>query len=136
MELASSSLYWKLFWDDFQWLGFLLWAVLFPIFSLQFLGSEKGYRRKWWLFFSILPAVFTLLIVTNPYHGIVHQDAWIELGMPFSALRYEFTPGVWAFALYGYVLIAVGFVNMLASYLRTYQIYRMQVGMGGSIQTV
>jgi len=129
MELASSSLNSKLFWDDFQWMGFLLWAVLFPIFSLQFSNSAKGYQRKWWVFFSTLPAVFTLLIVTNPYHGIVHQDAWIEPGMPFSALRYEFTPGVWAFALYGYVLIAVGFVNLIASYLRTHPIYRMQVGM-------
>ena len=128
LELANSTLERKLFWDDFQWFGLLIYVVLFPIFSLQFTGSERGFQFKWWLLFFIVPAFFSLLIFTNQYHGLIHQNAWIEPGIPFSALRYEFTPTVWAFAIYSYGVMTIAFINLLINYFQIQHIYRLQVG--------
>jgi PAS domain S-box-containing protein len=128
LELASPTLAGKIFWDDFQWLGFLLWAILFPIFSIQFTRSERTERTRTWILLSIVPALFLALLLTNPLHGLIHHDEWLIFGYPFDALRYEFTPVVWIFGLYGYILMGIAFANLLRTYFKSDPIYRAQVG--------
>ena len=113
MELTRHTLDGKLFWDDFQWIGFLMWATLMPIFSLQFTRSNKANQPRTWLLLSLVPTLFFLLLLSNPWHGLIHHDEYVIPGEPFSALRYDFTPVVWIFAIYGYVTMGLAFGNLL-----------------------
>ena len=138
-ELGSTTLEWKLFWDDFQWLGLLLWSFLFPIFVFQITGSDWAKKRITWVLLAIIPLFFAVMLLTNRLHGWIHDDAWLIYGNHFNTLRYEFTPLVWGFALYGFLSMILWFIYLLARYFRMHPIYRNQIGLivlGSSIPLV
>ncbi len=128
LELASTSLEGKLFWDDFQWAGLLVWAYLFPIFSFQITESEWAKKTSTWWLLAVVPVGFGVMLLTNSLHGWVHQDAWLEYGNHFNSLRYDFTPLVWGFAVYGYLSMILSFAYLLLKYFQTHRIYRNQIG--------
>lgn len=136
MELGSPTLENKIFWDDFQWIGFIFWVVLFPIFTIQFTQYKRFNHKSTWALLSIVPIIFVLLLVTNQSHGLLHNQEYLIPGTPFNALRYDFTPAVWGFSLYGYLILTISFARLLINYFNTAPIYRAQVGavvVGGGI---
>lgn len=136
MELGSPTLENKIFWDDFQWIGFIFWVVLFPIFAIQFTQYKRFNHKSTWALLSIIPIIFVLLLVTNQSHGLLHNQEYLIPGTPFNALRYDFTPAVWGFSLYGYLILTISFARLLINYFNTAPIYRAQVGavvVGGGI---
>ncbi|MEJ2757142.1 MAG: histidine kinase N-terminal 7TM domain-containing protein [Anaerolineales bacterium] len=128
MELTSSTLQGKIFWDDFQWYGFVLWVVLFPMFAIQFTQFKRFNKPSSWLLLSIMPLIFIILLVTNSQHGLIHHQEYLIPGRPFNALTYPFTPAVWIFGIYSYVLLTLAFIRLLINFFRTGPFYRAQVG--------
>ncbi|OHD21852.1 MAG: hypothetical protein A2Y38_11020 [Spirochaetes bacterium GWB1_59_5] len=91
LEIISSSLTLKVFYDDFQFLAVGLVAVLALSFSHRYEGSWfKGGWRTWWLFF-IVPAATFLFAVSSPLHGLHRADASIDTAVPFGELLYTFS---------------------------------------------
>lgn len=127
MELTSSTLNGKILWDDFQWVGFILWVVLFPLFAVQFTQDKRLDKPLTYLLLAIIPLSFTLLVFTNPSHGLIHSNESLIPGSPFDALTYDFTPAVWIFAIYSYVILMVSFARLLLDFFITAPIYRAQV---------
>lgn len=128
MELTADSLQGKIFWDDFQWYGFILWVILFPIFSIQFTQYKCLNKPSTWLMLSIMPVIFTVLVVTNPQHGLIHSQEALIAGLPFNALTYPFTPAVWIFGIYSYTILTLAFIRILVNFFRSAPYYRVQVG--------
>jgi len=128
MELVSETLPSKIFWDDFQWIGFLIWAVAFPIFALVYTQSKHGTSPRTWILLSIIPILFLLLILTNNSHGLIRENSELVPGEPYSYLFYDFTIAVYLFAFYSYALMSWAFIILIMKYLRTHQIYRAQIG--------
>ncbi|MFN2145114.1 MAG: histidine kinase N-terminal 7TM domain-containing protein [Anaerolineales bacterium] len=127
-ELASTTLEGKLFWDDFQWAGLLLWAYLFPIFSLQITESKWAEKKSIWWLLAIVPVGFGAILLTPSLHGWLHKDALLVYGNHFNSLRYDFTPLVWGYAVYGYLSMILSFSYLLFKFFQTHRIYRNQIG--------
>jgi putative nucleotidyltransferase with HDIG domain len=127
-ELLGDDLSTKIFWDDVQWVGFLLWAILFPLFSLRFTDHALSHDYpRLALIFGVIPATFFILLVTNDLHGLIHHNEVLIPGEPFSALDYPFTPVVWIFAIYGYTLMVFALANMLVNYMQSNRMFRQQI---------
>jgi putative nucleotidyltransferase with HDIG domain/PAS domain S-box-containing protein len=127
-ELASTSLEGKIFWDDFQWVGLMAWAYLIPIFSLQITGNPWAKKRITWWLLAIVPVTVLILVLTNPLHGWMRQEAWLEYGNHFNSLRYEFTPLIWGIAAYGYPTMLLAFAYLMIQYFQSHRIYQFQIG--------
>lgn len=128
MELTASGLHGKIIWDDFQWYGFVLWVILFPMFAIQFTQFERLNKPRTWVMLSIMPVIFIALLITNPQHGLIHNQESLIAGNPFDALTYPFTPAVWIFGIYSYTVLTLAFFRLLVNFFRTAPIYRAQVG--------
>lgn len=114
-ELANPNLRGKLFWDDFQFIGFLWSGVPIVVFTVVYTGRPAVSIKRLWGWLAVVPTVSLLLVVTNQWHGWVRGQARLVTDKPFDVLHYEFTTALilmsayvigqsfyvlWAFARY------------------------------------
>ncbi|MGD2026448.1 MAG: histidine kinase N-terminal 7TM domain-containing protein, partial [Anaerolineales bacterium] len=103
-------------------------VLLFPVFTIQFTRFSTLNKTSTWIFLSIIPLLFFIALITNPLHGLVHNNEILLEGDPFNALRYEFTPLVWIFSIYSYIILGAAIARLLVNFFKTAPIYRAQVG--------
>lgn len=128
-ELTSPTLAAKIFWDNFQFIGALLWIICFLAFTLAYTGRRVA-RPALLYGLASLPMVTTILLAfTDHLHGFVRSHIRLIPGDVFSALLYDFTPLVWIISLYGYSIYLACLVILVARYLRAQSLYRAQVGL-------
>jgi PAS domain S-box-containing protein len=127
-ELLSPGLQAKIFWDNVQWVGMLLWCPAFLALALQYTGRKLSHLRRTWGLLTAVSVIFMLLVLTNDLHGLIWPEAWLVPGEPFPALVYDFTLSVWALTLYSYALILVSVSLLVVRFIRAQVLYRAQVG--------
>jgi len=128
-ELASSTLGAKGFWDDFQWIGTILITITFPLFAIRFSQLDSKNSNYPIALFSIVPGMFFVLLLTNHFHGLIRGFSWLVEEQPFDVLLYDFSPVVWFFVLYTYVVAIFGVVILVRRYFDSLSIYRTQIGL-------
>jgi PAS domain S-box-containing protein len=125
-ELLSPTLNAKLFWDNLQW-----FSLVYPVAMLAFTISYTGLTRKYWKLIygalAIYPISVAMLAFTDPLHGLMHPDARLITGIPFSELTYTFTPLVFILLAYIYVIELVCFGLLIRRLIRAQALYRAQV---------
>jgi len=89
MEVSSSSLGAKIFWDNFQYIGSLLAPVMLVGFALEFTEIRVNARRVP-LFASILPLLLIIAIFSYQVPDLIRVDPQIQSGTPFNELTYGF----------------------------------------------
>ncbi len=125
-ELISPTLQAKLFWDDIQYVGVILWPLATYAFATTYTGRRLSRARHWWILNAIIAIIFVALILTNASPGIVRTDAYIAPGDPIDELLYSYGPGLYIFSLYYYALMILS-VYLLASHFRqAARLYRRQ----------
>lgn len=134
-ELASITVAGKGFWDDFQWLGLIITAITFPLFAIEFTHtnpqSEENKVNRNRMILAIVPFIIFLLVLTNPYHGMIRGESWLIYASPFPVLMYEFTSVIWFISLYYYAVFIWGIVFLVRHYFDSPPDYRIQVGLIG-----
>jgi PAS domain S-box-containing protein len=125
IELASTPLEAKIFWDDFQFIAGVGWFFGFLIFTLRYTG--RRYTPMTWGFITAPAILFVILVLTNPIHGWLRTSIELIPGVPFSALIYDFTPLVWGWALYGYGIMLLGILLLIIRFIRSQQLFRIQI---------
>ena len=114
-EMFALSQTWgsHLFWERVQWLAIAVVPVLFFIFIADFTGYDSVLSRRLLPLYFVVPAVTVVLVWTNPAHGLMWTDPFhIETGGVVT-LDQTFGPWFWAFFVYAYSLLVVGFVLLL-----------------------
>jgi putative nucleotidyltransferase with HDIG domain/PAS domain S-box-containing protein len=133
LELINFTVEGKGFWDDFQWIGMIIISITFPLFALRYSQPDFNPSSKNLLYsrilFSVVPLLFLFLLTTNGYHGLVRGESWLIDSDPFPILMYSFSPLVWFYVLYTYVIMIFGVVILLRGYLDSPLIYRNQIGL-------
>jgi PAS domain S-box-containing protein len=128
-ELTSPTLAAKIFWDNVQFIGALLWLICFLAFTLDYTGRRVARPALLYGVVS-LPMVATILLAfTDGLHGFVRSHIRLIPDDVFSALLYDFTPLVWISSLYGYSIYLACLIMLVARYLRAHSLYRTQVGL-------
>lgn len=126
IELVSKSVNAKIFWDSFQWLGTLLATVGFPIFAAQYANLKIMRPRLALAFLLSVPALFALLLVTDPWHHLIYPDPALNSSIPFRELTYSFTFAVYALTAFIYVVTLWGIVQLIRRAAHSQKIYRAQ----------
>jgi PAS domain S-box-containing protein len=129
LELASPSLDAKIFWDNLQFVGFLVAPTAFLIFALQFTERKLDHPRRILGLLSIVPVISLLLVFSDSQHGLVRPEAWVVPGDSFSVLVYDFSATFLAMAIYVYALLLAAIVVLINKYRQRRRLYRAQIGM-------
>lgn len=125
-ELLTPTLQEKIFWDDFQYIGTLLWMHSLLVFAWQYVGWMRRPTMRFLALLGLFPTVFMLLVATNGIHGLVRHGAALIPGAPFDALIYPFTPAVWALAVYGYALLFTAMFVVALAFSKAQALFRAQ----------
>ncbi|MDO3410074.1 histidine kinase N-terminal 7TM domain-containing protein [Saccharibacillus sp. CPCC 101409] len=125
-ELASTSLREIKFWISIEYLGLPFISALNLIVVLHYIGREKMLASRKTVLLLILPAITTLLMLTNDRHGLVYQGIQLREGTPWPLA--DITMGLW-YVVNGSYTLGCGLVGMwlLARHMRqTLNVYRKQ----------
>ena len=127
IELVTPDLYGKIFWDGAQWLAAVSITVIFPVFVVQFTDYQLAKPRRIFVLSLIVPAVFTLALMTDGYHHLIYPNPHLVREFPFSELLYDFTWVVIGFALYSYLITFWGLGALTRRSFQLHSLYRTQM---------
>ena len=126
IEVNSSSLGAKIFWDNFQYIGAFMAPVFLVAFAIEFTEIKLNTRRLL-LFLSIVPLLLILAIFSYQFPDLVRVNAQIEPGVPFNELTYEFGP-ISAWGNNYLYLLSLGYLVILSvGFFRRISVSRVQL---------
>jgi PAS domain S-box-containing protein len=115
-ELIAPDIPSKLLWDSLQWIPTFSVAYAWVRLVLEY--TDVSLKPAWLVSAAFVPLViFLILVLTDPLHHLVYIQLHIEDGAPFDALIYPFTPLIWTFTLYAYLLYFSGAALVLGKAL-------------------
>jgi PAS domain S-box-containing protein len=111
------------------YLGVFLTVAAWLVFALAYTGHEHWLtsRRLAWL--AIEPAIFLVLLWTNPYHHLLWEKITLSVNAPYTQLVFEYGPAFWLHTLYSYALLLLGTLLILQSVIYSSRFYLLQTGM-------
>lgn len=127
-ELIASSLEAKIFWDNFQWLGSLLWPVAFLMFAVRYSDREVKHPFRTWLLLLIFPLIFLVMVYSNEIHHLIRINEYLIPNVSFPELHYDFKLFVWLMGIFGYSLVAMSIALLLVKFFKSQHLYRRQLG--------
>jgi len=86
LELAASSLPWKMFWHTGYYLGMALFIPFFLCFSIRYKYSGLPFRPVWLVAIFLPGALILLLEASNPLHYLFYRSVWLETSGDWSVM--------------------------------------------------
>lgn len=125
-ELLAGGLGPKLFWDSVQWFGAAFVPLAWFIYVAFYSGREAWLNRRNLLMLSIVPLLFILLILSNPFHNLIWTSRQLVPMDGHTVLALDYGPGFWLFAVYAYLLFALATWFLIQTGLNSKGLHRAQ----------
>ena len=128
-ELISETLQWKLFWDNFQFIG--TYGAVFTglLFSLVFVNVDLRRWKKILIFLIVFQEILMIFVFTDPYHGLIRvkNSARLIPSETYSFLLYDYGILIWVTMGYIYISLIIS-IFLLAKYAASQRkrLYRIQ----------
>lgn len=132
-ELVAADISAKLIWDSLQWIP--TFTVTYAWMRLALDYTNVNFTPRWLLYAAFIPPlIFICLVFTDPLHKLIFTEVYLESAPPFDALIYTFTPLIWTFTVYLYLLYIGSAIFMVinASNDTTYRRPRTLIIVAGS----
>ena len=127
LELIASDINIKILWDKFQWIGGVISLVSLPYFAARFANYTLRKKPLFSGLLAIVPTLFILFVLTDPYHHLLYPDPRLIIEPFFSELTYTYTWLVYVFGLYSYIITIGGVIFLILKSPKDNQIQRMQI---------
>jgi len=130
-QVAGATEQTKLFWANVNHIAVAGVPVAWIGFALQFTGRGHLLTKRTVSALSVLPAVYIVLVWTNPNHELIRESFGVQSVDTGSLLLIDqtFGPAFWFHAAYGYALMAVGTLLFAQLFVWAPRVYRRQVGL-------
>lgn len=126
LEMISVELNQKLFWESFQWVIASIPVITFPVFVVIYTEYRLKNQKRLFALSLIFPIIFSLLVATEKWNGLVYLNPQIiERGI-FSTLIYDFSPVVAAYSAYTYFVGLTSCGVLIYHMLKPHNLYRQQ----------
>jgi putative nucleotidyltransferase with HDIG domain/PAS domain S-box-containing protein len=126
-ELLSTDIADKIFWDGFQWFASFIIIIALPIFVIQYTEYHLSNPRLLFRLSLIVPIIFSVCLLTDQTYHLIYSNAYLTTSTPFNELIYDFTPLVYGYAIYIYLITFWGVYVLIKHALQPHSIYRTQV---------
>jgi PAS domain S-box-containing protein len=126
-ELVTRNLEGKIFWDSVQWVAGFLAIIALPVFVVQYTEYNPPYGKILFRLSFLLPSVFTIALLGDPYFHWIYNDARLISGSLFPELVYKFTAIIYVCAVYTYSVTFWTIYILIRYTIRPHSLYRSQV---------
>lgn len=116
----------KILLTQLHYLGIVLVPGGWFLFALQYSG-HNGWVDRHWRWFTVLPALTILWVMTNPWHNLHWSALYVEEIGGASVLFTQFGPLMWVHVAYSYTLLMAGTLILLRTLSQTASGYRPHV---------
>lgn len=124
-EVASPDLGTKLFWNNFEYLGYVTAVVSFFLLAVQYSTDAK----MDWRMATLLgiPAVLTMLaVITNPYHNLFYLSTALSSNY-YRSFDPIYGPLFYAYMAYSAVIMMAGLTVLIVRLARAPRAHRPRV---------
>ena len=127
LQLTTTDLATKTFWNKVTFLGVVSTPVLWFLFALEYTGRKNWITRLRLIALFVVPLITTIIIWTNDSHQLfwAHQELRLENDLILLDASNGFW--FWVHAAYSYILILTGTVFIVRALLRWPAQYRGQM---------
>ncbi len=116
------------FFHALSMLSVILTPPFWLFFTLDYSGHNDWLTRRRMLALNLIPAMSTLILLTNPLHSWFYRDIVFErIGFVNVFYIWEYAPWFYVHSLYGYALMIAGTVLLIRFAWRAFHLYRLQV---------
>lgn len=127
LQVAATDLSTKFLWDKITFLGVVTMPVAWLVFAVEYIGRKSWINTRRLALLSIMPVITTIVIWTNPSHGLFWPDVGLVQEGEFLLVKTTNGPWFWIHAAYSYILIMIGLVMLVRALLRWPAQYRAQM---------
>lgn len=127
LQLISTDLVTKTFWDKITFLGVVTTPVIWMIFALEYTGRKTWITRSRLIGLFIVPFLTTIIIWTNEMHYWFWATAEFIQESGFLLRNSVNGFWFWVHAAYSYVLILIGTIMIVRALIRWPAQYRGQM---------
>jgi signal transduction histidine kinase len=126
MDVFSADLGSKLFWNNFEFLGYVGCIASFFLFAVQYSNDVKFNKPLAALL--VVPAVLTMIaVVTNPYHNLFYLTTEVSSDT-YRSFDATYGPLFFAYMAYSIVIMLSGLVSLAVRFVRASNAHRIRVG--------
>jgi PAS domain S-box-containing protein len=128
IENMSSNLFLSIFWMKMCYLGITTLPVIWLVFTLQYSDRGKWLTRPGLALLFILPAVTLIMVWSNDIHHLMWKNIVVDTNLYPMVKTVTYNAWFWVHAIYSYVLLLAGTINLFGLFFRTSGIFRKQTG--------
>jgi len=126
LEIAGTDLPTMLFWIKVQSMAYSFNPVIWLMMVFLFIERDCWATRRNILLMLVLPALTLVLAWTNSFHGLMWQNAHLDMSGTFPVVVKTFGPWFWIIAAYSYLLNIISELLLALSLRRKSSLYREQ----------
>jgi len=127
LENTSTTLAHHVFWMNMSYVGICALPVMWLVFTMHYTERGKWWRRRGLPLLFIMPAITITMVWTNGLHHMMWNDIQLDASIYPPLKVITFNTWFWIHALYSYLLLLAGTINLFNLYSRTSGIYRKHV---------
>lgn len=127
MEFNSVDLDLKLWWVKVEYLGNAWVGLMFFRFILAITGNFRHLTQSRQMLLNIVPCLVIVMALTNGYHQLMWQNAWLDFSGNTPMVVYHRGPGFWLFVVYSYLLIGIATTVLVHAFVFARRILRKQL---------
>ena len=128
IENMSTNVSFSIFWMKMCYLGITTLPVIWFVFTLQYSDRGKRLTRPGMVLLFVLPAVTLIMVWTNDINHMIWKSIVVDTSFYPSVKTVTYNAWFWVHAIYSYILLLAGTINLSGLFFRTSGIYRKQTG--------
>ncbi|MBI0581401.1 MAG: hypothetical protein JET69_00095 [Methanomassiliicoccales archaeon] len=126
MDMFSVDIGSKLFWNNFEFLGYVGCVASFFLFAVQY-SSDIKVNRPLAALLIVPAALMMIAVVTNPYHNLVYLTTEVSSDY-YRSFDATYGPLFYAYMAYSIVIMLSGVVSLVVRFARASNAHRIRVG--------
>jgi PAS domain S-box-containing protein len=118
LEISATQFETKVFWAKFQYIGITAIPLLWLRFVIHYVGESAWMTPARFLLLAIGPLLTVVFVWFNERMHLIWTDISVDTSLGFSMLRFDYGPGLWAYAGYSYLLLLIGALMLFRAIVR------------------
>jgi len=118
----------SIFWMKMCYPGITTLPVIWLVFTLQYSDRGKWLTRRGMVLLFILPAVTLTMVWTDDMYHMIWKSIVVDTSLYPSVKTVTYNAWFWVHAIYSYILLLAGTINLSGLFFRTSGIFRKQTG--------
>ncbi len=129
LEMSSADLFSKIIWAKLSYIGMVLVAPLWFLFTLDYTQNQEVIKRPRVIFLFLIPIAVIYMALTNEWHGLIWPTITTFNTSQGLIVIFGHGPAAIFSSIYSYILILAGIVLIGQNLFKTSHLYQRQAMM-------